>query len=60
MLKGKRLPGHYGNERFTVRNLAVARLDVESNALYVRGAVPGPKGGRVVVRVGRTGDAQSG
>ncbi len=53
VVKGKKMPGHYGNERFTVRNLAVARVDVENNLLYVRGAVPGPKGGRVVVRTRR-------
>lgn len=58
VVKGKRLPGHYGNDRFTVRNLTVVRLDAENNLLYVRGAVPGPKGGRIVVRVGRTGDAK--
>jgi len=59
VVKGKRLPGHYGNDRFTVRNLTVVRLDAENNLLYVRGAVPGPKGGRIVVRVGRTGDAKA-
>ncbi|OGD74107.1 MAG: 50S ribosomal protein L3 [Candidatus Coatesbacteria bacterium RBG_13_66_14] len=55
VLKGKRLPGHYGNVRFTVLNLNVVRVDAENNLLYVRGAVPGPKGGRIVVRVGRAG-----
>jgi large subunit ribosomal protein L3 len=54
VVKGKKLPGHYGHERFTVRNLAVVRLDAENNLLYVRGAVPGPKGGGVVVRARRT------
>jgi large subunit ribosomal protein L3 len=55
VLKGKKLPGHYGHDNFTVLNLGVVRLDAENNLLYVRGAVPGPKGGRVVVRVGRAG-----
>lgn len=48
--KGKRMPGHYGNQRVTVRNLQVVRVDPERHLLVVRGAVPGPNGGFVVVR----------
>jgi large subunit ribosomal protein L3 len=48
--KGKRMPGHMGNARVTVRNLQVARVDAERNLLYVRGAVPGFNGADVVVR----------
>ncbi|GIW99840.1 MAG: 50S ribosomal protein L3 [Pirellulaceae bacterium] len=48
--KGKRMAGHYGAVRTTVRNLKVARVDPENNLLLVRGAVPGPRGGYVVVR----------
>jgi large subunit ribosomal protein L3 len=38
-----------GNARVTVRNVRVARIDQENNLLFVRGAVPGPAGGYVVV-----------
>jgi large subunit ribosomal protein L3 len=49
VLKGMRMAGHMGNERVTVQNLRVARIDQENNLLFVRGAVPGPTGGYVVV-----------
>lgn len=49
VLKGMRMAGHMGNERVTVQNLRVARIDQENNLLFVRGAVPGPNGGYVVV-----------
>jgi large subunit ribosomal protein L3 len=42
--------GHMGNERVTVRNLEVIEVDTEDNVLVVKGAVPGPNGGYVVVR----------
>jgi len=48
--KGKRMAGHYGNERCTIRNLKLAGIDKENNLLLVRGAVPGPNGGYVVIR----------
>jgi large subunit ribosomal protein L3 len=48
--KGTRMAGHYGHERCTVRNLKIARVDVENNLLLVHGAVPGPNGGYVVIR----------
>ncbi len=48
--KGRRMSGQYGNARVTTRNLKVVRLDVENNLLLVRGAVPGPQGGFVVIR----------
>jgi large subunit ribosomal protein L3 len=48
--KGKRMAGRYGAERRTVRNLTVVRVDNDSNVLLVRGAVPGPKGGLVLIR----------
>jgi large subunit ribosomal protein L3 len=48
--KGKRMPGRYGAERTTVRNLTVVRIDNENNLVLVRGAVPGPNGGLVLVR----------
>lgn len=48
--KGKKMPGHYGAERVTMRNLKVVRIDAEKNLLLVHGAVPGPTGGTVVIR----------
>ena len=49
VLKGMRMAGHMGNARVTVQNLKVARVDQENNLLFVRGAVPGPTGGYLVV-----------
>jgi large subunit ribosomal protein L3 len=48
--KGIRMAGRYGNERVTVRNLAVVKIDADRNLLLVKGAVPGPNGGLVMVR----------
>lgn len=50
VFKGKRLPGHMGVDKITVQNLVVVKADNERNLLLVKGAVPGPKGGLVVVR----------
>ena len=47
---GKRMAGHLGNAQRTTQNLVVARVDAERGLLLVRGAVPGSKGGEVVVR----------
>jgi large subunit ribosomal protein L3 len=49
VIKGMRMAGHLGHKRVTVQNLSVARIDQENNLLYLRGAVPGPNGGYVVV-----------
>jgi large subunit ribosomal protein L3 len=49
VLKGMRMAGHLGNARVTTQNLLVARVDQDNNLLFVRGAVPGPTGGYVVV-----------
>lgn len=48
--KGRKLAGQYGNTRVTIRNLAVVRIDTENNLLLVRGGIPGPIGGYVMVR----------
>lgn len=48
--KGIRKPGHFGDERVTVRNLKVVRVDATNNLLLVRGAVPGHNGAFVIVR----------
>lgn len=47
---GKKMAGHYGDERVTTQNLQVVRTDVERGLILVRGAVPGAKGGWVMVR----------
>jgi large subunit ribosomal protein L3 len=44
------MPGQHGNATLTVRNQQVIKLDSENNLLLIRGAVPGPNGGYVVVR----------
>lgn len=49
-LKGKRMAGRMGNDRVTVQNLAVVRVDVENNLLAVKGSVPGAKGSIVMIR----------
>jgi len=51
--KGKRMAGQHGNKRVTVRNLKVVGVDAENNMLLVRGAVPGPNGGYVLVRAAK-------
>jgi len=50
VFKGKRMAGHMGNVRATGQNLEVVRIDAERNLILVKGAVPGSKGGDVVVR----------
>jgi len=50
VLPGMRMAGHMGDTRVTVRNLEVIDVDAEDNVLVVKGAVPGPNGGYVVVR----------
>ena len=49
IFKGKKMAGHLGNERVTVQNLSVVKVDAEKNLIAVKGAVPGPKGGIVVL-----------
>ena len=50
VFKGAKMAGHYGASRVTVRNLDLISVDVEKNLLVIRGAVPGPSGGLLVVR----------
>jgi len=50
VMPGKRMAGHLGDARRTTQNLVIARVDRERGLLLVRGAVPGAKGGQVVVR----------
>ncbi|MFZ5648757.1 MAG: 50S ribosomal protein L3 [Bacillota bacterium] len=48
--KGRKLPGHYGAARVTVQNLEVVKVDADRNLLALKGAVPGPRGGLVVIK----------
>ncbi len=50
LFKGKKMPGQYGNQRCTMRNQLIARVDAELNLILIRGAVPGPNGGYVVIQ----------
>lgn len=50
VFKGKRMAGHMGAVRRTVQNLEVVRVDAERNCLLVKGAVPGAKGGDLIIR----------
>ena len=50
VFKNKHMPGHYGVERTTIQNLTVVKVDAERDLLLVRGAVPGPNGGLLLVR----------
>jgi len=50
VFKGKKMAGHMGNVRRTVQNLEIVRVDAERNLLLIKGAVPGHRGGSVVVR----------
>ncbi|MBE6820415.1 MAG: 50S ribosomal protein L3 [Ruminococcaceae bacterium] len=50
VFKGKKLAGHLGCERVTIQNLDVVKVDAENNLLAIKGAIPGPKGGIVVIR----------
>lgn len=50
VFKGKKMAGHMGNVRRTCQNLEVVRVDLERNLLLVKGAVPGSKGGKVIVK----------
>jgi large subunit ribosomal protein L3 len=50
VIKGKKMPGHYGAERHTQTHLRVEKVDVERNLIYVRGSVAGPASGIVIVK----------
>ena len=50
VFKGKRLPGHMGVERVTIQNLAVVKVDAEKNLVLIKGGVPGPKGGLLIIK----------
>ena len=48
--RGKRMAGRYGAERVTSRNLKVIKIDADNHLILVRGAVPGPNGGLIMIR----------
>ncbi|HIR03550.1 MAG: 50S ribosomal protein L3 [Acutalibacteraceae bacterium] len=48
--KGKKMAGHLGAEKVTVQNLTVVKVDAENNLIAIKGAVPGPNGGTVIIR----------
>ena len=50
VIKGKKMPGHYGDARHTQTHLRIERIDTERNLIYIRGSVAGKPGGVVVVR----------
>jgi large subunit ribosomal protein L3 len=50
VVKGKKLPGHLGDDKVTVRNLIVVRADKENNLLVVKGAIPGANGGYLLIK----------
>ena len=49
-LKGKKLPGHMGHERVTVQRLTLVKVDADRNLLLIKGAVPGPKKGLLIIK----------
>lgn len=49
VFKGKKMSGHLGAERVTVQNLKIVKVDVENNLIAIKGAVPGPNGGIVLI-----------
>ena len=49
IFKGKRMAGHLGHERVTIQNLDVVKVDAENNLIAIKGAIPGPKKGIVMV-----------
>ncbi|HID56362.1 TPA: 50S ribosomal protein L3 [Candidatus Poribacteria bacterium] len=50
VIKGKKMAGRYGGRRVTVKNLSVVKVDPENNLLVVKGAVPGPPNGLLIIR----------
>lgn len=50
VFKGKKLPGHYGVDTVTIQNLDLVKVDAERGLLLVKGSVPGPKGGLLVIK----------
>lgn len=49
VFKGRKMAGHMGTDRVTVQNLDIVKIDAENNIIAIKGAIPGPKGGVVVI-----------
>ncbi len=50
VIKGKKMPGHYGDERHTQTHLRIEKIDAERNLIYIRGSIAGPRSGIVMIR----------
>lgn len=50
VFKNKHMPGHYGDEQVTIQNLEIARVDEARNLLLIKGGIPGPRGGVIVIK----------
>ena len=50
VFKNKKMPGHFGAERITVKNLQIVSVDAEQNLVLIKGSIPGPNGGLVSIR----------
>ena len=50
VMKGKKMPGHYGHETITVQNLKVVRVDADRNIILVKGSIPGPNEAIVTIK----------
>ena len=50
VFKGKKMAGHMGSEQVSTKNLTVVRVDTERDLILIKGAIPGAKGGRVIVK----------
>jgi large subunit ribosomal protein L3 len=57
--KGKRMAGHMGTDTVTTRNCRVVRIDKENNLLLIKGPLPGPNGGMLVIKTSKTAKAAS-
>jgi len=60
ILKGKKMPGRYGCDKQTVLGLEVVKVDKERNLLFVKGSVPGPRGGYLIIRSHKGGEGDGG
>ena len=59
VIPGKALPGHMGAEQVTIQNLEIIKVDMENNCILVKGSIPGPKKGFVVIKSAVKTDAKN-
>jgi large subunit ribosomal protein L3 len=50
VMKGKKLPGHLGVEKVTIQNLTVVKVDADKNIMLIKGGLPGPKNGLLLIK----------